>query len=65
VSFQLDLSQLAFYDAEMNFVIEPGEIEVFVGRSSADLPASGSLVIPGETRRIATHQVVATRVEIS
>ena len=65
VSFQLDLSQLAFYDAEMNFVIEPGEIEVFVGRSSADLPASGSFVIPGETRRIATHQVVATRVEIS
>ncbi len=36
VSFNLTPEKLAFHDAAMNFVVEPGEFEITVGSSSAD-----------------------------
>lgn len=37
VQFTIDPSKLAFWDINMNFVVEPGEFEVMIGRSSVDL----------------------------
>ena len=37
VQFTIDPSKLAFWDINMNFVVEPGEFEVMVGSSSVDL----------------------------
>ena len=37
VTFAIDPVQLAFYDAAMRLVIEPGDFELSVGASSADL----------------------------
>lgn len=37
VTFNLPVSQLAFYDREMKFVVEPGMFKVFVGTNSADV----------------------------
>lgn len=47
VTFLLDVRQLSFYDRDMNFVVEPGTIEVMVGSSSQDIHASGSFEIVG------------------
>jgi beta-glucosidase len=41
VMFHLDKSDFGFYDNSGNFVVEPGEIEVYAGDSStADLTKS-------------------------
>ncbi|RLD34528.1 MAG: hypothetical protein DRI73_03805, partial [Bacteroidetes bacterium] len=29
--------KLSFWDAEMNFVVEPGEFEIMIGSSSRDI----------------------------
>jgi beta-glucosidase len=36
VSFRITPDKLAFYDQQMNYIVEPGEFEVMVGSSSAD-----------------------------
>ena len=62
VRFELDPSQLAFYDSDMRRVIEPGEIEVAVGASSADLRSRGRFVITGKTRELPNTDTRPTRV---
>lgn len=42
VTFTLYSAQLAFYDGEMAYVIEPGEFEVMVGSSSEDIRLQGT-----------------------
>ncbi|MGF7138666.1 glycoside hydrolase family 3 N-terminal domain-containing protein [Roseimarinus sediminis] len=44
VRFTLDASKLAFWDINMNYVVEPGEFEVMVGRSSVDVLSVSLLV---------------------
>jgi beta-glucosidase len=36
VAFEITSEQLAFYDIHMKYVVEPGEFEIMVGRSSRD-----------------------------
>ncbi len=47
VSFSLVISQLAFYNADMEFVVEPGNIDVMVGSSSEDIRLRGEFEITG------------------
>jgi beta-glucosidase len=58
--FDLHPSQLAFYDAAMQFTIEPGMIEVQIGRSSADIRARGEFEFTGPPRAIARSSLTAT-----
>ena len=58
----LDVRHLAFYDRKMQYVIEPGQIEVMIGSSSEDIRLTGKFEITGETR--AVEQVYFTPVEI-
>jgi beta-glucosidase len=37
VAFEITPEQLAFYDIDMNFLVEPGEFEIMVGNSSRDI----------------------------
>ena len=39
VKFTLDTSAFAFWDKDMNYVVEPGEFKVMVGPNSVDLKA--------------------------
>jgi len=39
------VGQLGFYDRDLSYVVEPGAIDVFVGRSSADLVDVGSVTV--------------------
>ena len=47
VRFELPVAQLGFYDADLRYVIEAGELEVLVGTSSADLVPAGIVTIVG------------------
>jgi beta-glucosidase len=46
VTLSLDVNELAYWDvATQRFAVEPGPIEVRVGRSSRDIELSKSLVV--------------------
>jgi beta-glucosidase len=49
ITFRVPIAQLGFYDRHLRYVVEPGEIEVFVGTSSVDTVAVGAVtVVPAE-----------------
>ena len=64
VKFLVDASQLAYYDRRMQFVVDPGEVEVMVGGSSRDIRLRATVVLQGERRPLQQHQLVATQVEV-
>jgi beta-glucosidase-like glycosyl hydrolase len=45
VSFEIGPKELALLDAQMRVVVEPGEFEIFVGRSCRDLRLNGLLTV--------------------
>ncbi len=57
ITFHLGVNQLAFYDREMAFVVEPGTIEVMVGSSSVDLPCRATFEIVGDRTNVAASKV--------
>jgi beta-glucosidase len=65
VTFTIDATQLAFYDGAMRLVVEPGEIEVAVGASSADLRAKGTFRIAGKLRELTPAELAPGAVEIA
>jgi beta-glucosidase len=48
ITFGLPVDQLAFYDTELNLVLEPGWILAMVGSSSDDIRLTGRFEITGE-----------------
>lgn len=64
VRFELSVAQLGFYDREMEFVVEPGRVEVMLGSSSADIRLTGEFEITGEPARI-EQKVFACEVTVS
>jgi beta-glucosidase len=64
VSFTLDQSQLAFFGAGMRFIVEPGEFEVMIGASAADIRLNGSFAIDGRARELSTADLRPTAVRV-
>ncbi len=62
--FELDLGQLAFYDADMAFVVEPGTVEIMLGSSSEAIRLRGEIEITGPPRRLSSTDVAPTRVRV-
>ena len=56
VSFDLAVNQLGFYDHEMNFVIEPGQVDIMVGNSSQDIHCNGTFEIVGERKLVGDNK---------
>lgn len=52
VKFHLDTAQLGYYNEDMEFVVEPGELTLFVGTSSEDLPLKEVVALTGEKRNV-------------
>jgi beta-glucosidase len=50
VTFSLPVDQLAFYNAELELVLEPGRIFIMVGSSSDDIRLNGEFEIVGATK---------------
>lgn len=48
VVFQIPVNQLAFYDLDQRWVVEPGMVEIMVGSSSQDIHCVGTFDITGE-----------------
>ena len=65
VGFELDLAQLSFFDARMQRVIEPGEIELMIGASSDDIRLRGSFQIEGKRVELASPELPPTRVTVT
>lgn len=51
VTFTTPIGQLGFYDRELAYVIEPGELEVFVATSSAEQVAAGTVTVVRDPAR--------------
>jgi beta-glucosidase len=64
VSFDLAVSQLAFVDRQMNFVVEPGAIEIMVGSSSDDIRQTATIEIVGDLAIVGTARVFSTPVTV-
>jgi beta-glucosidase len=47
VTFTLSVAQMAFYNRAMEYVVEPGAVEVMVGSSSGDVRLTGQFEIAG------------------
>ncbi|MEZ4837415.1 MAG: glycoside hydrolase family 3 C-terminal domain-containing protein, partial [Caldilineaceae bacterium] len=63
VTFELSIDQLAFYDRNMRFVLEPGTIKLMIGTSSVDLPLQAEVAITGETVEVG-EKVFFSRVSV-
>ncbi len=65
VTFHLPVDQLAFYDQDLNLVLEPGKIEVLVGSSSEDIRLKGEFEIVGEKKIPVKQRVFVCPVEVN
>jgi beta-glucosidase len=65
IVFSTPINQLGFYDRDLNFVIEPGTVEVMVGSSSQDIHCVGSFVITGEKTDISEHKTFFSRASLT
>ena len=64
VTFNLKVNQLAFYDTEMDLVLEPGRIFVMVGSSSDDIRLKGEFEIVGKSKMPVKNRVFVCPVKI-
>lgn len=64
IVFHLPVDQLAFYDTDLNLVLEPGEIHVMLGSSSEDIRLNGAFKIAGKGKMKVDRRVFVCPVEI-
>lgn len=65
VTFHLDMSQLAFHGRDLTFGVEPGNVDIMIGASSADIRLQETIQITGPRNTIRLTDVVPTRVEVN
>jgi beta-glucosidase len=64
IAFRIDPTQLALLDPRLRWVVEPGDVEVRVGASSADVRAEGRFRYVGPVRPVAGAAPRPTSVEV-
>lgn len=64
VTFTLAANQLGFYDRNMNFVLEPGKVNIMMGSSSADIHLKGELDVVGKVTDVSKTKVYLTPVNV-
>jgi len=64
VKFTLSTDLLAFYDREMNLVVEPGDFKVMVGGSSQDVRLEGDFELVGEKKTLPAPRRFFSEVEL-
>jgi beta-glucosidase len=64
VRFGVHADRTAFTGRDLRRVVEPGELEVLVGTSSADLPCRGRLRLTGALRDVGPDRQLVTPVEV-
>jgi beta-glucosidase len=64
LTFRLPVDQLAFYDPDLNLVLEPGGVEIMLGSSSQDIRLRGLLEITGSAKMVVKARVFVCPAEI-
>ena len=64
ITFHLPVNQLAFYDHDLNLVVEPGAIEVMVGSSSEDIRLRDGFEILGQKKMAVKERVFVCPVTV-
>ena len=64
ITFHLPVDQLAFYNNDLELVVESGLIEVMVGSSSADIRLQGEFEVSGEEKMIVQDRVCVCPVSV-
>jgi beta-glucosidase len=64
VRFTVHPSRLAFYDAHLRFVVEPGEHRFAVGPSSAVLPVDAIVTLTGDMAHFTQRSIIATSIKV-
>ncbi len=64
VSFSVPLSLLGFYDEHMQFVVEPGNMDVLIGSSSQDIRLQGLFEIKGNALDVMGKRAYFSRSEV-
>lgn len=64
LTFHLSVNQLAFYDNDLNLVLEPGQIELMIGSASNDIRLRGEFCITGATKIPVKDRVFVCPVDV-
>jgi beta-glucosidase len=65
VTFHMPIDQLAFYDADLNLVVESGSFKVMVGASSADIRCEGVFEVTGAKKAAVGRRVFVCPVTVA
>ena len=65
VTFRIHADRTSFTGRDLRRVVEPGDIEVLVGTSAADLPCSAVVRLTGQTRHVGHDRRLVTPVEVN
>jgi len=65
VTFHVHTDRTAYTGAELVRIVEPGDLEVLVGTSSADLPCRGSVRLTGDVRAVGHDRTMVTPVDLT
>ncbi len=64
VTFTVHADRTSFTGIDLTRIVEPGEIEVAVGRSAGDLPLTGAFTLTGPLRVVGADRVLTTPVTV-
>jgi beta-glucosidase len=64
IHFHLPVDQLAFYNNDLELVLEPGRIKVMIGSSSEDIRLSGEFQVLGAQKMVIRNRVWCCPVEV-
>jgi beta-glucosidase len=65
VTFRVHTDRTAYTGADLVRIVEPGDLEVLVGTSSADLPCRATLRLTGDVRAIGHDRTMVTPVDLT
>ena len=65
MEFTVHADRTSFTGRDLRRIVEPGVIEVAIGRSSGDLPLNGSFVLEGAIRELGTDRVLTVPVDVT
>ena len=64
VTFHLDMAQLGYYNEFMEFVVEPGKMNIMLGTSSCDIKLEDSVCLVGTATNVMGKRVYTCPVEV-